>query len=106
MKLFSIVLLQLILFNCYSQTITDKNFAYRNGFQEASYNGKNGPNGNDGANRFAIVLFHIAKRGGNGKPGKQGPALQVRVSAFPSGDSAILLVTVTKDGEKKQTNTM
>lgn len=101
MKLFSIVLLLCIAFNCFSQTITDKSFTYRNGFQEANYNGKNGRSGSNGANRFTIVLFHMAKRGGHGKPGKQGPTLQVKVAAFPSGDSAILLVAVTKEGSKK-----
>lgn len=101
MKLFSIVTLLLITLNCSSQAINEKNFAYRNGFQEANYNGKNGKSGENGINRFTIVLFHMAKRGGHGKPGKQGPDVSVKVAAFPSGDSSILLVTVTKDGSKK-----
>ncbi|RFM31715.1 hypothetical protein [Chitinophaga silvisoli] len=95
MKLFSIVLLLLISTNCYSQHITDKNFAYRNGLQEANFNGKNGKNGNNGAGRLLPTLFNMARRGGNGKPGKPGPTLQVKVAAFPDGDSSILFITIT-----------
>ncbi len=95
MKLFSIVLLLLISTYCYSQHITDINFAYRNGLQEANFNGKNGKNGNNGAGRLLPTLFKTARWGGNGKPGKPGPTLQVKVSAFADGDSSILFITIT-----------
>lgn len=101
MKLLSIVLLLLIAFPSYSQSIKDKSFTYRNGLQEANYNGKNGRSGANGSLRFAIKLFHMARRGGHGKPGKSAPNLLVRVSAIPSGDSSILIVSITKEGGKK-----
>lgn len=104
MKLFSIVLLLLITSICYSQTITDKNFNYRNGFQEAKYNGKDGQVGNSGLGHFLQVLFHLSKYGGNGTAGKPGPALQVNVSGIPSGDSTILFITIRKSGSKKTDN--
>lgn len=101
MKILSIVLLLFIAFNAYSQSAQDKGFTYRNGLQEANYNGKNGRSGNNGSLRFAIKLFHMARRGGHGKPGKPAPNLLVKVTAIPSGDSAILVVSITKEGGKK-----
>jgi len=79
----------------------DKHFSMRNAFYKADYKSRDGRSGSNGADRFAIVLFHMAKRGGHGKPGRSGPTLQVKVTAIPSGDSVILAIVVTKEGGKK-----
>lgn len=91
MKLIPIVLFIFTSFHTLAQTT----------LQEANYNGRNGRSGGNGSMRFAIRLFHMSKRGGNGKPGKPGPTLQVNVSAVPTGDSTILLVTINKAGDNK-----
>jgi hypothetical protein len=78
-----------------------KNFAMRNAHYSASYKAAGGRSDAGGFGRFFLSFFHLSRDGGDGKTGHPGPALRVKVSAVPLGDSVILVITILKGGSKE-----
>jgi hypothetical protein len=72
-----------------------KKFSKRNRSYDAHYKGNDGRGGRNGLNFFNFFYT----RGSDGGSGGKGPALQVEVSGIPVGDSVILAIDITKDGD-------
>ena len=69
-------------------------FSKRNKTYDIHYDGHTGKHGHN-----ALDLFKFMSReGSDGGSGGQGPCLQARISAIPTGDSIILAIDITPDG--------
>ena len=77
------------------------NFAKVNMYQGAIYTPPQARDGKNGDARFTIVLIRSAKHGKDGRNGKPGPELNVKISALLSGDSTILKLTVVDKSNGK-----
>ena len=78
------------------------NFAKVNIYQGAVYSPPKARDGRNGDARFTIVLIRSAKHGKDGRNGKPGPELDVKISTILSGDSSLLKLTVSVRGREKQ----
>jgi hypothetical protein len=72
--------------------------------QVANYKPKPAKNGKNGDQRIAIMLLRGAKRGGDGKDGKNAPDLLVHISLLHKDSDTLKVIVKTMNSDKQPDN--